>query len=68
MEIQLPLFNALCTLSESLPILTNKVPMMENIRPRPAIAKGKSTGAIPPKLSAETISLPKTMEAKIVAT
>ena len=67
-EDQLPMFNAFCTLSVSLLILTNAVATIDKINPRPAISIGNKIGAIPPKLSIETISRPRIIVANIVAT
>ena len=65
---QLPKFNAFCTLPNSSFTRTNIIPMIEKTIPKPAINIGNKIGAIPPKLSFEINSLPKTIVAKIVAT
>ncbi len=68
MALQLPKFSAFITLSLSLLIFTNKVPMMLKSTPRPAITMGRRIGAMPPKLSWLTTSRPSTIVANIVAT
>ena len=68
MEDQLPMFNAFCTSPLSSLMVTKAIPMIEKIIPSPANTIGNRIGAIPPKLSTDTISRPNTMVARIVAT
>ena len=72
MEPQLPIFKAFCTAFVLNPALsdirTNKVPIIDNTIPVPAMSIGKSIGAKPLKLSTETVSCPKTIVASTVAT
>ncbi len=68
MELQLPKFKAIMTLSVSFLMRTKKVPMMEYTMPKPAMTMGSRIGAMPPKLSTLMTSRPRTMVANIVAT
>src|SRR6187397_3108140 len=68
MAVQLPMFNAVCTLDVSSLMVTKKVPMIEKMIPKPHITIGSRIGDKPPKLSLTVISCPSTIVAKMVAT